>query len=141
MNEYARHVVIDRTKLEPVAKYPPVPVADVPAGWARVRPFLEPGFAEYKDEWTEGDILLGLLSGKFILFAGMKAAVVYAQNMPVLQSVIPGGDLAELKEMEADICAQAKRLGFKQMRWSGRRAWLRLLSGYRELYATAVKDL
>jgi len=118
---------------------------NIAAEWLRCRAWILPALEDCRGAYTEDDILSGLLSRHYLLFAGHRAAAVtYVEEFPALKvfhMFLAGGELGELRAMEADVAAHAKQAGITRMEISGRRGWLRALPGYSELCTTMIKDL
>jgi hypothetical protein len=128
----------------PVPKYPPV-LSNKSEAWAKARGFLKEAIAACDGTYSEDDILKAVLDGRYALFLGERSAMVCSfENFPrmkVIHGFLAGGELEEVKAMEADISEQAGRNGFQRVELSGRRGFLKVFPGYRELCTTIIKDL
>ncbi|MDX2224598.1 MAG: hypothetical protein SFV21_17735 [Rhodospirillaceae bacterium] len=120
-------------------------LTDIAETWARCRRWILPALADCQGTYSEDDIVRGLFDGRYFIVAGDRCAgIAHIDRFPrltVLHVFLAGGDLAELKQMEAAIARQAKAAGIGRIEISGRRGWLRALPGYRELCTTVIKDL
>lgn len=116
-----------------------------PAEWERCREFLRPAIAYADNAFTERSVLDGLLAGRFQLWPASKSAVVtqiirYPKG-DVCRFFLAGGDLEELRTMEAPLIAWAKAQGCYALEIAGRDGWVRALGGYRKICTIFWKEL
>lgn len=92
----------------------------------------------------EGTLLNGIVEGHFQFWPGLKSAgVTEVIQYPLYRACVlwlAGGDLEELKEMEAVVSAWAKEIGCRYTTIYGRDGWERAL-GYERLGSVMRKKL
>jgi hypothetical protein len=94
---------------------------------------------------TKRDIFDGVASGDFQIWPGHRSAALtevikYPQKRAV-RVFLAGGQLDELKKVEARICAWAREIGATRVEIAGRRGWLRSLDDYEESCTWMHKEL
>lgn len=111
--------------------------------WSRVREYLVPSIDMSLGVHTEDSVLTNLLSGKYMLVAGERSAMVLTTDqgaVKTLDGLFAGGDLAEIQTMVPVIEKMAWESGFERVILTGRRGWVRAFDGYKELCVTMYKD-
>lgn len=91
------------------------------------------------------DVFAGIMSGQFLFLPGQQSAIVYEihdhPKKRILNFVLAGGNLEELKRNEAAICRWAKSAGCASATIVGRKGWIKRLGGYREVATVMEKSL
>ncbi|MBX7249340.1 MAG: hypothetical protein K1X35_09910 [Caulobacteraceae bacterium] len=115
---------------------------DLAAEWRRCAPWLAPaldGTHALEDVWA------GVARGEFHFWPGLRSAAVgELVEHPRRRDYhvwLAGGDLGELKTMEASASAFARALGCHRITIHGRPGWARALPDYRPAYLALAKDL
>ena len=103
--------------------------------WRRVRPLVVKAL-ERADEYSLGDVLHYAYTGKWQVWAGERSVAFtrvaqYPQHSACIL-ILAGGDLSEMKRLEPEVCAWAKRQGCKYVEIYGRKGWNKALDGYDE---------
>ncbi|MGI9490504.1 MAG: hypothetical protein ACR2RF_32345 [Geminicoccaceae bacterium] len=97
------------------------------------------------DEYSVGDVLHYAYTGKWQTWHGERSvAFTRIATYPTHTAcivILCAGDLSEIKELEPQICAWARRMGCKYMKIYGRRGWHRALDDYAEQSAVLRKEL
>jgi hypothetical protein len=105
--------------------------------FARCAPWLMSALEYNGGECSLADVYDGLMSGSYILMGGEKSAAIlepveHVSGKRVLNFFLAGGDLTEIREMEARSVEWARQEGFDSVAIFGRRGWLKQLDGYTE---------
>lgn len=94
---------------------------------------------------TLEQVLEGLQSGQFQFWGNEIAAVVTEinrlPNKTFINIVLGGGDLNELKNIEAAIEDRARAVGFDGVTIIGRRGWGKIFPAYREVATVYLKEI
>lgn len=114
--------------------------------WEKAKPFLEPAVPLLDGTHTIDDICLLVGSGALKIVNGEKCALlVETSESPRKKGIhvfLGGGDLEELKKLEAQISEGAKAAGFARVSGLSKRdEWLRVLPGYVQGGTLFYKDL
>lgn len=113
--------------------------------WRRLSPAIMEAVDYADGTHDEADLLNGIRQGDFHLWVGERSAVltefVEYPRLRALRFFLAGGDLGELREMEAVIASKARGWGVKRLEIGGRPGWKRALPGYRQLCVYLVKDI
>lgn len=94
---------------------------------------------------TLADIEVGIREGRFQFWPADRSAAVteviqYPQRR-VLHLFLAGGDLNQLRDMEASATEFARHMGCEAMSIAGRRGWVKALEGYEEYLTTVIKPV
>lgn len=84
------------------------------------------------DGLTKNEAKTGIEAGYFRLYTGHRSAALVSCDQDVWRIGLGGGDLAELKALEAVIDYERQEKGVPKLQIVGRRGWLRALPGYAE---------
>ena len=94
---------------------------------------------------NEADVIAGIMRGEAHLWrCGRSACVTEFVKYPqcvALRYCWAGGDLKELRQLEAYVTAKAKQEGIDRVEICGRPGWGKALPGFREAARVFVKDL
>ena len=115
---------------------------------SRCRTWIEAALEYSQGTHHFGDIAAGILSGRFQLWAGEKAAVVTEiivyPRLKDLHYFLAGGDLDELKKMRPHIEEWGIKQGCSRVSLAGRPGWSKTFlkdEGYEPAWFILKKDL
>jgi hypothetical protein len=112
--------------------------------WTRCREWVLGALTQCGGTHTEEDVLSALLLGKAQLWPGKNSAIVTEINITRIKALhfwLVGGNLEEVKDMEAQIEAWAKSLGCTVMTASGRKGWERTLPHWKVHSVTISREI
>lgn len=92
------------------------------------------------DGLSKEEALAGIYAGEFHLWTGRQSAALSAEEGKTIRIGLAGGELAELKEIEKQICEYAKCNGFTNVEIVGRPGWEREL-GYDRVAVVMRKNI
>lgn len=101
---------------------------------------------EYADDCHRfEDVAQGIREGRFQLWPAARGCMVteiqvYPQKK-VLNVFLAGGELDQLKDMEADMAAWGKAQGCNTATFYGRRGWERVMPHWDRLWVVMRRDL
>lgn len=117
------------------------------AEFTRCREWLQAALDHSGGTHTLEDVYDGVKAGALFFWPGKRSAAVteiieYPQRR-VFHTFLAGGDLDEIRDMEADATEFAMHLGCDAMSIAGRRGWVKALKdrGYQEYLTTVIKPL
>lgn len=115
--------------------------------YARVRDYLLPAIERTNGTHTEDDILVGLISGQFKLWALEKSVGITEfqtyPRMKVLNVFLAGGDLDEIMNFTPTLEAYGLKNGCSRMTFGGRPGWEPVMQerGYKRGGVFLYRDL
>lgn len=110
-----------------------------PDEWGRCAPFLLPAIERGGEGVSIEDLRQMVDAGRAGLIPGERSAAI-VQVAKTFHTWLAGGDLGELRRMEAAASDWARANGCSRMTIRGRKGWERALPGYRP-QLLLVKDL
>lgn len=123
----------------------PAQVATLIPAWVRARTHILPALEHCGGTHTEEDVLAGLLVNAYQLWPGQRSAIVTeVRQYPrkkVLHFWLIGGDLDEVKSMEAPIIEYGKSIGCEAATGSGRRGWEKAMPHWKFQCVTIARDI
>jgi len=109
--------------------------------WTRCREWVLGALAQCGGTHTEEDVLSALLLGKAQLWPGKNSAIVTEINVSRIKVVhfwLIGGNLEEVKDMEAPIVEWAKSIGCNAVTGTGRKGWERVMPHW-EFHSVTIR--
>ncbi len=116
------------------------------AEFDRVWPWLERAIIANGAEPDKDALWRKISSQEVELWTSKNAALttgIYFDDYGVkeIRGLLQGGDLGEIKKIEPVVCAWAKSIGCKRATMIGRKALIRVFSGYRQRAIMISKEL
>ena len=112
------------------------PALDFEQAWPRLSEAAAIG-----DELTKEDAVNGIRDGTFVYFRRGQSAALVAIHGDALRIGVAGGELNDLREVEADIIKYARKGGFKYIDIVGRPGWEKALPGYNRVAVLLRKEV